>query len=122
MRGVIRRGRDLALGPALSIDKPDSVTQRRDESAAGAKSETSDSLGHRPRPIRAAGGVEADERRRVDVDPIQRTLVDRPYRTLAETGLDVEHAGKARFHRQGQPSRANKMLIVQEKHAPAATK
>src|ERR1700674_5356562 len=98
MRGVVGRGGALALGSPLSIDKPDSVTERPDESAARPQRKTSDRLRHRPRAVGATRGIEAVKRRCVDVDPIQRLLVDRPYRTLAQAGLDVEHAPKTGFH------------------------
>ena len=107
------------------LREPDAAAQRDDEAAGAAQREAADRLRHRHHGVVAGRGIEAVERRRVDVDPVQHLLGGRPDRAFAEARLDVEHAAKRRraagCRRTVMGALATKMRIVQENAAPAAS-
>src|SRR6185437_10441489 len=128
VRRVVGRLRDMSLEPAFAVAKPDAAAQRDDEPAALAKLVAADRFRHRHRDVVAARRIEAVERRRVDVDPVERLLVDRPQRTLGEARASVENAGEAGGrggHRGDERAAASattpETRIVQEKTSPGAS-
>ena len=93
---IIGRIGELLHQHAVGAREPDPVAQRDHEAAGRAEREAADRFGHRHRQVGAGGGVEAVERRRIDVDPVERVLVGRPHRALAEARLRIERAGERR--------------------------
>ncbi len=104
VRGVERRAGDRRPQVALPVGEVQPVAQRDDEPAALAQGEAPDRRRHRHRRVAAGRGVEAVQRRGVDVDPVQHRFVDRPHRTLAEARAGVEHAteGGVEGHRDSR--------------------
>src|SRR5437660_1327022 len=117
-RRVVGRRHDLAFERTIRRRRPDAAAQRDDESAGAAKREAADGLRHRHRRVETRCGIEAMQRRRVYVDPIENLLTGRPYGALAQTGTSVENAGEG-----AHISSANEamMRIVQEYAAPGAS-
>ena len=96
MRRIVRCVGELLRQRPVRAREPDAAAQRHDEPARGTQRETADRLGHRHRDVGRARGIEAIERRRVDVDPVERAFLGRPHRAFAEIRLRVVHAGECR--------------------------
>ena len=94
VRGIVGRIGELALEPACASasQMPPRSATTNPPLARIAKQPIDSGIGIAV--LRPVDGIEAVERGRVDVDPPQRLVVDRPDRAFAEACLDVEHAGE----------------------------
>jgi hypothetical protein len=92
MRRIVGSVGYFAAERAVRVGEPHSAAQRDHEAARPDAARSSQSIRASASPRCDRRRIEAVERRRVDVDPVQRLFLHRPHRTLAEAGLDVEDA------------------------------
>src|SRR5581483_10714010 len=94
------------------------------ESATAAQGEAADRFRQVHHRVAGAHRIEPIERGRVDVDPIQHALDERPHRSFAEARPRIENTAKwgGRFAHSSSRSAAATICIVQEKDSPGASR
>jgi hypothetical protein len=87
---VFRVVRELLRASAVGIEQPQAGAEACDEAAALPEPDASDLLGHGKGPMHAVRGLKAVERLALDIDEVERLLLDGPDGALSQFGPNIQ--------------------------------